>query len=193
MNAPTTRTAHSAEARNLHWLLDNLVDEVPGIRSVAVVSSDGLLLLSSDPGATTPLGEEQSLRQAALAQDPAAQQVPYADQRPSDGRESVPEWSAAEGPVPPQSVAGTGPPPLRRRSRAEHAGTDASGAAGARMGGSTPLPGQPGGPRGSSADLATLVSGLGSLTLGAAKLMDGGFAADRGVDGRGRAVHHVHQ
>ncbi|MFD7662173.1 roadblock/LC7 domain-containing protein [Streptomyces sp. NPDC059788] len=41
----------SSEARNLHWLLTNLVDEVPGIRSVAVVSSDGLLLLSSDPAA----------------------------------------------------------------------------------------------------------------------------------------------
>lgn len=40
----------STQARNLHWLLTNLVDEVPGILSVAVVSSDGLLLLSSDPG-----------------------------------------------------------------------------------------------------------------------------------------------
>jgi hypothetical protein len=30
------------------------------------------------------------------------------------------------------------------------------------------------GPRGSSADLATIVSGIGSLTIGAAKLMDGG-------------------
>ncbi|SEB55544.1 hypothetical protein SAMN05428945_0392 [Streptomyces sp. 2224.1] len=82
----------SSQARNLHWLLTNLVDEVPGIHSVAVVSSDGLLLLSSDPG------------------------------------------------------------------RAEAA---------ARPGGG-------GGPRGSSADLATIVSGLGSLTQGAAKLMDAG-------------------
>jgi len=81
----------SSQARNLHWLLTNLVDEVPGIRSVAVVSSDGLLLLSSDP------------------------------------------------------------------DRAEET---------ARPGGD--------GPRGSSADLATIVSGLGSLTQGAAKLMDGG-------------------
>lgn len=40
----------SSEARNLHWLLTNLVEEVPGVHSVAVVSSDGLLLLSSDPG-----------------------------------------------------------------------------------------------------------------------------------------------
>ncbi|GAA2323056.1 roadblock/LC7 domain-containing protein [Streptomyces caniferus] len=82
----------SSQARNLHWLLTNLVEEVPGIHSVAVVSSDGLLLLSSDPG------------------------------------------------------------------RAEEA---------ARPGGDD-------GPRGSSADLATIVSGLGSLTQGAAKLMDGG-------------------
>ncbi|MFF8783689.1 roadblock/LC7 domain-containing protein [Streptomyces sp. NPDC015125] len=82
----------SSQARNLHWLLTNLVDEVPGIRSVAVVSSDGLLLLSSDPGRV-----EESAR-----------------------------------------------------------------------------PGGGDGPRGSSADLATIVSGLGSLTQGAAKLMDGG-------------------
>jgi predicted regulator of Ras-like GTPase activity (Roadblock/LC7/MglB family) len=76
----------------LHWLLTNLVEEVPGIQSVAVVSSDGLLLLSSDAGHT-----EQS-RQA----------------RPAKG------------------------------------------------------------PRGSSADLATIVSGIGSLTVGAAKLLDHG-------------------
>ncbi|BDM72271.1 hypothetical protein HEK616_57580 [Streptomyces nigrescens] len=82
----------SSQARNLHWLLSNLVEEVPGIRSVAVVSSDGLLLLSSDPDRV----------------DEAAR------------------------------------------------------------------PGGAGGPRGSSADLATIVSGLGSLTQGAAKLMDGG-------------------
>ena len=56
MNAPTTHTAGSSEARNLRWLLDNLVDEVPGIRSVAVVSSDGLLLLSSDPEPTDSKG-----------------------------------------------------------------------------------------------------------------------------------------
>ncbi|MFI1395016.1 roadblock/LC7 domain-containing protein [Streptomyces sp. NPDC020681] len=82
----------SSEARNLHWLLSNLVEEVPGVRSVAVVSSDGLLLLSSD-----------------AAQNAAA-------------------TSAA----------------------------------------------RPEGPRGAAADLATIVSGLGSLTLGAARLMDGG-------------------
>ncbi|GHB21564.1 roadblock/LC7 domain-containing protein [Streptomyces chryseus] len=83
----------SSEARNLHWLLSNLVDEVPGLLSVAVVSSDGLLLLSSDP--------ERNVGPAA----PAVRQD---------------------------------------------------------------------GPKGSSADLATIVSGLASLTQGAAKLMDGG-------------------
>ncbi|MFB9461908.1 roadblock/LC7 domain-containing protein [Streptomyces cinereospinus] len=90
MTAPST-FGLSSEARNLHWLLTNLVEEVPGILSVAVVSSDGLLLLSSDPG---------------------------------------------------------------RNAQARETGT-----------------GRPSGPRGSSADLATLVSGIGSLTIGAAKLL----------------------
>ncbi|MCX5416587.1 MULTISPECIES: roadblock/LC7 domain-containing protein [unclassified Streptomyces] len=90
MTAPST-FGLSTEARNLHWLLSNLVEEVPGVHSVTVVSSDGLMLLSSDPG---------------LASARAA--------------------------------------------------------------------GGEGGPRGSSADLATIVSGIGSLTIGAAKLMDGG-------------------
>ncbi|MFD7708894.1 roadblock/LC7 domain-containing protein [Streptomyces sp. NPDC059785] len=82
----------SREARNLHWLLTNLVEEVPGLQSVAVVSSDGLLLLSSDPG--------------------------------------------------------------RNAAAREATGTR--------------------GPKGSPADLATVVSGIGSLTVGAAGLMDGG-------------------
>ncbi|AVV40511.1 roadblock/LC7 domain-containing protein [Streptomyces sp. ID05-04B] len=90
MTAPST-FGLSSEARNLHWLLSNLVEEVPGIRSVAVVSSDGLLLLSSDPG---------------------------------------------------------------RNAAARQAGES-----------------RPTGPRGSSADLATIVSGIGSLTIGAARLM----------------------
>ncbi|MGW7066563.1 roadblock/LC7 domain-containing protein [Streptomyces sp. NPDC054855] len=81
----------SSEARNLHWLLTNLVEEVPGLLSVAVVSSDGLLLLSSDPA-----------RNNAQAVDNSS------------------------------------------------------------------------GPKGSSADLATIVSGLGSLCIGAGKLMDAG-------------------
>lgn len=90
MTAPST-FGLSSEARNLHWLLSNLVEEVPGVHSVTVVSSDGLMLLSSDSGLATA------------------------------------------------DAAGRGS-----------------------------------GPRGSSADLATIVSGIGSLTIGAAKLMDGG-------------------
>ncbi|MFJ4964082.1 Roadblock/LC7 domain protein [Streptomyces sp. ADI96-02] len=90
MTAPST-FGLSTEARNLHWLLSNLVEEVPGVHSVTVVSSDGLMLLSSDPGHLT-----------------------------------------------------------------------------ARATGTSD------GPKGSSADLATIVSGIGSLTIGAAKLMDGG-------------------
>ncbi|MDX3537175.1 roadblock/LC7 domain-containing protein [Streptomyces sp. MB09-01] len=93
MTAPSTYGL-STQARNLQWLLTDLVEEVPGVNSVAVVSSDGLLLLSSDP-ATGGAGE-------------------------------------------PRAEAG------------------------------------PKGPRGASADLATIVSGLGSLTSGAAALMDTG-------------------
>ncbi|MET8245740.1 roadblock/LC7 domain-containing protein [Streptomyces sp. NPDC005202] len=93
MTAPST-FGLSSEARNLHWLLTNLVEEVPGILSVAVVSSDGLLLLSSDAGRN-------------------------AEARQARGEQRT-------------------------------------------------------GPRGSSADLATIVSGIGSLTIGAAKLMESG-------------------
>ena len=70
LNAPTARTTGSSEARNLHWLLNNLVEEVPGILSVAVVSSDGLLLLSSDPDRDEP---------AAAADDSAANAADTAD------------------------------------------------------------------------------------------------------------------
>ncbi|MFJ6794409.1 roadblock/LC7 domain-containing protein [Streptomyces sp. NPDC091268] len=94
MTAPSTYGL-SSQARNLQWLLTDLVEEVPGVDSVAVVSSDGLLLLSSEPA------------------DPGRAQ----DRPPAD---------------------------------------------------------RPRGPRGASADLATIVSGLGSLTTGAAALMDGG-------------------
>ncbi|MFF8954190.1 roadblock/LC7 domain-containing protein [Streptomyces sp. NPDC014894] len=96
----------SSEARNLHWLLSNLVEEVPGLRSVAVVSSDGLLLLSSDPAQNTA--------------------------RPDTARQD--------------------------------------------------------GPRGSSADLATIVSGIGSLTIGAARLMDGGGVKQTMVAMEGASV-----
>ncbi|MFB7785436.1 roadblock/LC7 domain-containing protein [Streptomyces vinaceus] len=98
MTAPSTYGL-STQARNLQWLLTDLVEEVPGVNSVAVVSSDGLLLLSSDPGGA-----------AAAA-----------------------------------AAAPSGESPARTK-----------------------------GPRGASADLATIVSGLGSLTTGAAELMEGG-------------------
>jgi len=93
LTAPST-FGLSTEARNLHWLLTNLVEEVPGIQSVAVVSSDGLLLLSSDPDRNTEARQALETKRT--------------------------------------------------------------------------------GPRGSSADLATIVSGIGSLTIGAARLMDSG-------------------
>lgn len=121
MTAPSTFGLSNA-AQNLHWLLSNLVEEVPGVHSVAVVSSDGLLLLSSDP--------EHATRRAERPADGAAEEAPGASGGPGGGRRD--------------------------------------------------------GPRGSSADLATIVSGIASLTLGAARLMEGGgvkqtmVAMDRG-------------
>ncbi|MEV6105221.1 roadblock/LC7 domain-containing protein [Streptomyces sp. NPDC051940] len=47
MTTGTTTT----EIHNLRWLLDSLAAEAPGVRSVVVVSSDGLPLLSTDPTA----------------------------------------------------------------------------------------------------------------------------------------------
>jgi predicted regulator of Ras-like GTPase activity (Roadblock/LC7/MglB family) len=50
LNAASTSSAVlSSEASGLQWLLEDFVEEVPGVRSVAVVSSDGLPLLSSQP------------------------------------------------------------------------------------------------------------------------------------------------
>ncbi|MCT2591795.1 roadblock/LC7 domain-containing protein [Streptomyces sp. N2-109] len=110
MNAPTARDAtDSGEVRSLRWLLADLVEEAPGVRSVAVVSSDGVLLISSDPQSDPQSGPEAE---------------PGQDQDGEPGQE----------------------------------------------------PGQDHGqgPRGSSADLATIVSGLASLTAGAASLMEAG-------------------
>ncbi|MGW1196037.1 roadblock/LC7 domain-containing protein [Streptomyces sp. NPDC002536] len=98
----TTLGGLSSEARNLHWLLTDLVEEVAGVLSVAVVSSDGLLLLSSHPS------------------HPVSSHPSHQDRQPAAG------------------------------------------------------PDREEGPRGSTADLATIVAGLGSLTTGAATLMDGG-------------------
>jgi predicted regulator of Ras-like GTPase activity (Roadblock/LC7/MglB family) len=139
VNAPTARTTGSTQARNLRWLLDSLVEEVVGILSVAVVSSDGLLLLSSDPDRDEP---------AAADSDSAA----------DASHSGAPDAASAGGP-------------------AEESGSDDADT-GSRGGDSADLPARGhksrGGPRSSSADLATLVSGLASLTIGAAKLMDGG-------------------
>ncbi|RKN40449.1 roadblock/LC7 domain-containing protein [Streptomyces hoynatensis] len=90
---PTAPDALSSGGQDLHWLLRRLVDQVPGVVSVAVVSADGLPLLSSE---------------SARAQE---------------------------------------------SGRPRHSMT---------------------GPLGAAADLATVVSGLGSLTTGAASLMEGG-------------------
>lgn len=88
----------SHEARNIQWLLQNFVEEVPGVHSVAVVSSDGLLLLTSH-----------------------TEDAPITRTVPEQGR-----------------------------------GGPAQAADNGRM------------------DLAAVVSGLASLTAGAARLMDGG-------------------
>jgi len=51
LNAVRTHTSDlSREARDLRWLLQNFVEEVLDVHSVAVVSADGLLLLTSQPG-----------------------------------------------------------------------------------------------------------------------------------------------
>jgi predicted regulator of Ras-like GTPase activity (Roadblock/LC7/MglB family) len=100
LNAVDTQTGVlSSEARSFQWLLHNFVAEVYGIHSVAVVSSDGLLLLGSEPD----------------------------DGSDGQGGQNRPQAPAHPG-----------------------------------------LAGQ------SRMDLAAVVSGLASLTVGAARLMDGG-------------------
>ncbi|MCZ2524210.1 roadblock/LC7 domain-containing protein [Streptomyces sp. HB2AG] len=118
MNASSTSTdlhEPSPQARNLRWLLTGLVDEVPGLRSVVVVSSDGLLLISSEADADT--GREDGDGPAAASEASAASEVPEAAEAPGASPE---------------------------------------------------------GPAGSTADLAALVSGIASLTFGAARLMETG-------------------
>ncbi|WP_262414232.1 roadblock/LC7 domain-containing protein [Actinacidiphila acidipaludis] len=58
----------------MQWLLRNFIDEVPGVRSVAVVSSDGLPLLSSEPGqaAAAPGEGELPARPSGSRMDLAA-------------------------------------------------------------------------------------------------------------------------
>ncbi|MFF4601475.1 roadblock/LC7 domain-containing protein [Streptomyces sp. NPDC001339] len=120
----------SSQARDLHWLLTNLVDEVPGIRSVVVVSSDGLPLLGSDPDGAAAADDSTG---TATAEDPGGSATA---EYPADGSDTAADRAR---------VATTASRP---------------------GGGATP--------RGAGADLATIVSGLASLTRGAADLMDGG-------------------
>ncbi len=74
--AGTGGPGDSAAARNLRWLLSNLVDEVPGVRSVAVISSDGLLLCSSEAPAPDRGGGGTPAAAAARADTGAASDPP---------------------------------------------------------------------------------------------------------------------
>ncbi|NJQ08218.1 roadblock/LC7 domain-containing protein [Streptomyces lonarensis] len=65
--------------RGLRWLLTRLLEEVPGLRSVAVVSADGLSLLSSEPGADEEPGADAAAE--APAADAAAEGEPAAGPR----------------------------------------------------------------------------------------------------------------
>lgn len=108
MNAVGTQTKDlSHDARNLQWLLQSFVEEVHGVRSVAVVSSDGLLLITSHAAADAATDAPEPADATVARADPAL--------------------------------------PAPRRN-----------------------------PAGDRGDLAAVVSGLASLTVGAAKLMDGG-------------------
>jgi predicted regulator of Ras-like GTPase activity (Roadblock/LC7/MglB family) len=114
LNAVGTQTKDlSHEASNLQWLLRNFVEEVRDVRSVAVVSSDGLPLIASH---------------------------------------------AADAPGGAGAARTTG----------------ATGATGATGEADPAPPGPRPTPAGDRGDLAAVVAGLASLTLGAAKLMDGG-------------------
>jgi predicted regulator of Ras-like GTPase activity (Roadblock/LC7/MglB family) len=43
------QTAQHNAALNLRWLIERLAEEVPGVRQVVLVSSDGLMLTSAGP------------------------------------------------------------------------------------------------------------------------------------------------
>jgi predicted regulator of Ras-like GTPase activity (Roadblock/LC7/MglB family) len=131
--ARTDAEGLSAGARNLRWLLSNLVTEVPGVRSVAVVSSDGFLLASSE--------------------DPSEGSSGGSSGEPRGKSPGKPHAEAAAGPTAESSA----------------------GPSGARPGdGTEQPPASPARPADGTAELSTVVSGLASLTDGAARLMDGG-------------------
>jgi predicted regulator of Ras-like GTPase activity (Roadblock/LC7/MglB family) len=133
--------SHAAES--LRWLLSRFVNEVPGVHSVAVVSSDGLLLCSSD----TPPDEAGPDEAARNEAGPA---------------EAAPNGGPPGGSSPGDAAAGADAEDARDADDA----AAAAAAADAEDAEETPS--------GSSADLATVVSGIASLTEGAARLMDGG-------------------
>ncbi|GHJ24536.1 hypothetical protein TPA0909_61500 [Streptomyces albus] len=170
MSVLTTRTSGSrTQAHDLRRLLDSLVADVPGVRSVAVVSSDGLLLLASDPALGTEHGTALGRHAEDAAVPPCAQQEASgsvasarAEQATTSGAAvasgavmasgsaAAPGSAAMQG----TAVAPGAPPPLRRRRDAGRRGRS--------------------GPVGASGDLATIVSGVASLTSAAADLLDGG-------------------
>ncbi len=176
MSVLTTRTSGSrTQAHDLRRLLDSLVADVPGVRSVAVVSSDGLLLLASDPALGTEHGTALGRHAEDAAVPPCAQQEASgsvasarAEQATTSGAAvasgavmasgsaAAPGSAAMQGTatVPGTAVAPGAPPPLQRRRDAGRRGRS--------------------GPVGASGDLATIVSGVASLTSAAADLLDGG-------------------
>ncbi|WP_432110282.1 roadblock/LC7 domain-containing protein [Streptomyces sp. AA1529] len=159
MNPLNTGTSGSAEARSLRRLLGELVEEVPGIRSVAVVSSDGLLLLASDPA----LGVEHGSSALGTGHGRSvvvAEQGRHQEQH-AGLREQRPAY-AGQGAGPP----GAGTPAAAR----EEGGATRAGIPVRRRRGGRPAAG----PRGTSGDLAALVSGVASLTFAAAELMEAG-------------------
>jgi predicted regulator of Ras-like GTPase activity (Roadblock/LC7/MglB family) len=137
--------SHAAES--LRWLLSRFVNEVPGVHSVAVVSSDGLLLCSSD----TPPDEAGPDEAARNEAGPA---------------EVAPNGGPPGGSSPGDAAAGADAEDARDADDAAAAADAEADVADAEDAEETPS--------GSSADLATVVSGIASLTEGAARLMDGG-------------------
>lgn len=159
MNPLNTGTSGSAEARSLRRLLGELVEEVPGIRSVAVVSSDGLLLLASDPA----LGVEHGSSALGTGHGRSvvvAEQGRHQEQH-AGLREQRPAYAGQGAGTP-----GAGTPAAAR----EEGGATRAGIPVRRRRGRRPAAG----PRGTSGDLAALVSGVASLTFAAAELMEAG-------------------
>lgn len=161
MKPLTTDPSGSAEARNLRWLLDKLVEEVPGVRSVAVVSSDGLLLLGSDP----TLGVEHGAAALGAEHERSHEPAP-ARQSPHQPANATPHQLAHQ----PANATVCPAQGAERVTVREESGVHRSGMPVRRRRGG----GRARGPKGTSGDLATLVSGVASLTFAAADLMEGG-------------------